>query len=271
MTNVKVIANYLPQFHRIPENDEWWGEGFTDWEAVKHANQLYDWQYQPRIPKSNNYYDLSDVNTIRWQAKLARDHGVYGFGIYHYWFSSEKILLQKPAELLRDNKDIDINYLFIWDNTSWIRTWKNMRFSNDYAPMFDSPRMAEADSGILMKLDYGSEEDWKKHFSYLRQFFRDKRYIKIDNKPAFVIFVPQNDTGTLKKMVDCWDSLAKSEGYDGVFIIGSANIEHKKISKHEVLYEPVYSATHGNNSIFAKSLSKVKRKINKKLNNLLMI
>ena len=83
---VKVIANYLPQYHRIPENDKWWGAGYTDWVAAKNAKPLFEGHKQPRIPLNNNYYDLSEVNTIRWQAQLAKRYGVYGFGIYHYWF-----------------------------------------------------------------------------------------------------------------------------------------------------------------------------------------
>ncbi|MBQ0066894.1 MAG: glycoside hydrolase family 99-like domain-containing protein, partial [Phascolarctobacterium sp.] len=134
---VKVIANYLPQYHRIPENDMWWGEGYTDWVATKNAKPLFEGHRQPRIPLDNNYYDLSDVNTIRWQAQLARKYGVYGFGIYHYWFNSNMQLLQKPAELLLKNKDIDINFMFIWDNSSWIRSWSNIKECNDWAPKFD--------------------------------------------------------------------------------------------------------------------------------------
>ena len=106
----KLITWYLPQYHRIPENDEFWGEGFTDWVAVKKAQPLFKGHQQPRVPMSNNYYDLSIKDNIVWQAKLAKENGIYGFGIYHYWFNNEKNLLTKPVEIIYDNKDIDINF-----------------------------------------------------------------------------------------------------------------------------------------------------------------
>lgn len=261
---VKIIANYLPQFHRIPENDKWWGEGFTDWVAVKNATSLYKWQNQPRIPLNNYYYDLSDVNAIRWQADLAKKYGIYGFGIYHYWFNSEQMLLQKPAELIRDNKDIDINYLFIWDNISWTRTWKRMRFSNDYAPEFDDFKGQESD-GVLAKLDYGNEEDWKKHFDYLLPFFKDKRYIKISNKPVFVLFAPHNNIIILKKMSNFWTQLAQQEGFDGVFIISKTNIEKKIVSDYSVIYEPAQSTLNRDDNIFGKIYLKLSKIINRRL------
>ena len=116
VNKVKVIANYLPQYHTIPENDKWWGKGFTDWIAVKATEPAYEGHNQPRVPLNENYYSLDCADSIRWQASLAREYGIYGFGIYHYWFSSNQQLLQKPAELLLQNKDIDINFMFIWDN-----------------------------------------------------------------------------------------------------------------------------------------------------------
>ena len=123
MKNTKIIAMYLPQYHQIPENDKWWGEGFTDWVGAKSASSLFEGHEQPKIPMNDNYYDLSKADDIRWQAKLAREYGVYGFGIYHYWFSSSQKLLTKPAELILANKDIDIPFFFAWDNCSWVRTW----------------------------------------------------------------------------------------------------------------------------------------------------
>ena len=112
---MKTVAFYLPQFHRIPENDKWWGEGFTEWTNMKKAKPLYKDHYQPRIPLNNNYYDLSDINTLKWQAEIAKKYGVYGFCFYHYWFNG-KTLLEKPIELFLQNKDIDINYCLCWAN-----------------------------------------------------------------------------------------------------------------------------------------------------------
>ncbi len=224
---IKVIANYLPQYHRIPENDLWWGEGYTDWVATKNAQPLFEGHRQPRIPLGNNYYDLSDIDTIRWQAELARKYGVYGFGIYHYWFNSDLQLLQKPAELLLQNKDIDINFMFLWDNTSWKRTWSNV-VGNDWAPQYDLSKKNE--KGILAQLEYGNERDWEKHFDYLLKFFSDDRYIKIDEKPAFVIMNPSKyqEFDILKRMVNFWNDLAIKEGLKGITILGTENWRNNK-------------------------------------------
>ena len=177
INDVKIIANYLPQYHQIPENDKWWGKGFTDWIAVKKSTPLYDKHRQPKVPLNENYYDLSEVENIRWQAKLAKEYGIYGFGIYHYWFSSEMQLLQKPSELLLENQDIDIHFMFIWDNFTWKRTWSKLANGAAYAPAFDGEVKEETnqDNGILAELKYGNEEDWKIHFDYLLKFFKDDR------------------------------------------------------------------------------------------------
>ena len=120
---MKVIPLYLPQFHQIPENDEWWGEGFTEWTNVKKAKSLFEGHYQPRIPLNKNYYDLSQVDALRWQCKIAKEHGIYGFCFYHYWFNS-KLLLEKPMEMLLAHPEIDINYCISWANHDWNDGWK---------------------------------------------------------------------------------------------------------------------------------------------------
>ena len=261
--NMKIIANYLPQFHRIPENDKWWGDGFTDWVAVKNAKSTYKWQVQPRIPVDDFYYDLSDINTIRWQAELAKQNGIYGFGIYHYWFNSNQMLLQKPAEIIRGSKDIDIKYMFIWDNVSWRRTWEKVKYANDYAPTFDVNNASNNETGILAEIDYGNREDWKKHFDYLLTFFKDERYIKIDNRPVFIVFCPHSNINVLKEMFKYWNLLAQAEGYSGIFLISRANVTHEIIDEYEVLYEPGYSSLDGDNNLIRKMLVKIKKKFNR--------
>ena len=106
---MKVIPVYLPQFHCIPENDKWWGKGFTEWTNMKSAQPLFEGHNQPRVPLDNNYYDLSDIATLKWQCELARKYGIYGFCMYHYWFSG-KTLLEKPMEMLLAHPEIDIHY-----------------------------------------------------------------------------------------------------------------------------------------------------------------
>ena len=108
----KIIANYLPQYHVIPENSKWWGEGFTEWVNVKKAKKLYFKHSQPVVPLNNNYYSLDDVNTLKWQSELMKKYEIDGLIFYHYYFTGKK-LLEKPCEMLLNNKSIDMNYFFV--------------------------------------------------------------------------------------------------------------------------------------------------------------
>lgn len=119
---MKIITFYLPQFHEIPENNEWWGKGFTEWVNVKKAQPLYEGHEQPRVPLNENYYNLLDPNVQVWQAKIAKEYGVYGFCYYHYWFNG-KLLLEKPMENMLKNRDIDIPFCVCWANEPWTRAW----------------------------------------------------------------------------------------------------------------------------------------------------
>ena len=136
MKRPKIIAMYLPQYHSIQENDKFWGKGFTDWVTVKNAKPLFAGHRQPRIPLNNNYYDLSIEQNVIWQSKLARAHGIYGFGVYHYWFNNETNILTRPVEIIRDCNDVDINYFLAWDNANWKRSWSNVE-GYDWSPLQD--------------------------------------------------------------------------------------------------------------------------------------
>ena len=193
---MKVIAWYLPQFHETPENNEWWGEGFTEWTNVKKGVQLYPDQYQPRVPLNNNYYNLLDKKVLEWQVELAKKHGIYGFCMYHYWFDG-KLLLEKPIELYLENKDLDLPFCLCWTNDKWTNTWKS-----------DDPK-------ILIDQTYGDKEMWKKHFDYFLPFFKDSRYITKDGKPMLGIYVPQV-IPCLKEMIDFWQEEAKRHGFPGL-------------------------------------------------------
>lgn len=197
---MKTIAFYLPQFHRTPENDKWWGEGFTEWTNMKKAQPLFEGHYQPRIPLNKNYYDLSDVENIRWQAKIAKENGIYGFCFYHYWFNG-KLLLEKPIHLFRENEDIDMNYCLSWANENWTNGWVSDK------------------NNILIEHDFNNKDDWKKHIDYFISFFKDERYIKIDNKPVLIIYYPNIVGNVLKEMMDFWKEEAKKAGFDGITYI----------------------------------------------------
>jgi len=242
---MKVLAFYLPQFHTIPENNEWWGDGFTEWTNTKKAKPLFKEHYQPREPYNSNYYDLSDIDTMRWQADLAKEYGIYGFCYYHYWFKGKK-LLEKPLENMLKHKEIDLPFCFSWANEPWSRTWDGR------------------DSEVLMPQEYGDKSDWKKHFEYLIDFFKDDRYIKIDNKPLMVIYktmhIPDGD-----KMCQYWNDLAIQEGFDGLYFVetlgGMQASPSLKISDAVVELEPNFTMAGHQTSFFERQLRKIKKKI----------
>lgn len=191
----KVIAFYLPQFHNIPENDEWWGNGFTEWTNVRAARPLFRGHDQPRIPMNDNYYNLLDDSVKEWQAKIAREHGIYGFCYYHYWFGG-KMLLHKPMEQMLANKAIDIPFCICWANEPWTKAWVN-------------------ETKVLIPQKYGDESEWRKHFDYLLPFIRDERYITDNNRPLIVIYRPEV-IPCLNDMLSYWDRLAVEAGLPGI-------------------------------------------------------
>ena len=214
---MKVLAMYLPQFHQVKENDEWWGKGFTDWTAVKGAECLYNGHNQPRVPLNNNYYNLLEYETMAWQAELMKKYHIDGMCMYHYWFENGRRILEKPAENLLKWTDISMPFCFCWANETWSRTWKKLSDTNAWSSVYEN-KNANA-RGILLKQGYGREKDWEKHFNYLLPFFEDERYIKLDGKPVFVIYKPSK-IYSLWSMMDCFSRLAKDNGLPGVYIIG---------------------------------------------------
>ncbi len=255
----RLIAMYLPQFHETEDNNRWWGNGFTDWVSVRTSEALFEGHRQPRVPLDSNYYDLSDVETIRTQAELARQYGIDGFGIYHYWFSTEKQTLTRPAELLLEHTEIDMPFFLSWDNNSWVRTWsKYQHNTNAWSPRVDGTlEAAENPDGVLAELDYGDEADWKIHFEYLHKFFSDPRYIRIGNKPLFVIW-NYTDKPRLKRMCEYWRQLAPEYGYEGLFLMNRFN-PYDSLDGFDALmtYEPMFSAWQ-NKGIVTRIVNKLK-------------
>lgn len=218
---MKIIAYFLPQFHEIEENNRWWGKGFTEWTNIKNARSLYEEHEQPIIPLNNNYYNLLKKETMEWQAQLANKYGIYGFCYYHYWFNGRKIL-EKPIENLLKWSDIPQKFCFCWANHSWKKTW-----NGTYE--------------ILIEQEYGQEEEWKKHINYLLKFFKDERYIKIENKPLLNIFLPK-DVPNLDKRIEYYNKECIKHGFDGIYIIETIMKKDQKVtsrqSKAVVLREP---------------------------------
>ena len=231
----KLIAMYLPQYHCIPENDENWGKGFTDWVTVKKARPLFKGHNQPVIPLNDNYYDLSLEKNVKWQADLAKKYGIDGFGIYHYWFNNDKNILTRPAEIFRDCKDVDMNYFLAWDNASWVRSWSNIK-GNAWAPS-EETKMDKKGRPIMIEYIIGGEDDWKNHFSYLISHFKSEKYIKVDNKPVFIIF---NYDEHIKNMCSYWNQLAIDEGFSGMFFIFKNEINVPS-NNNVFKYEPLHS------------------------------
>ena len=260
--DLKVIAMYLPQFHQIPENDEFWGTGFTDWVTVKNAEPVYKGHNQPRVPYNNNYYDLSKIECIEWQAKLAHNAGIYGFGVYHYWFNNDKNLLTKPAEIIRDYKDFPLKYFFIWDDNSWIRSWSNVA-GNAWAPVADETSSHKGPT-VMVEFILGEEKEWKKHYNYLRTHFISPNYEKFHNKPIFSIISYKKG---MDKMCQYWDKLAKEDGFDGIYYIFQRNRTTVRIPwAVTYTYQP-HNASLGKKTLFKKieskifSILKIKKKI----------
>lgn len=217
MMQTKALVIHYPQFHPIAENNEWWGEGFTEWTNVKRGRPFYRGHYQPREPLNDNYYDLSDLSVLESQIRLAREKGVYGFCFYHYYFTGKK-LLEKPIENYRDYSNETFPYCLIWANQTWIRTWHR----------------AKGENKILIKQEYGKREEWEKQFYYLLDFFKDERYIKIDGKPVYIIYLPQ-DIEYRKHMFSLWRKLAVQNGLKGLYLIAMDTIA--KNDTREDLYD----------------------------------
>lgn len=195
----KILAIYYPQFHVIPENDIWWGKGFTEWTNVRRGKPFYPGHYQPREPLNDDYYNLADLRVLEKHTRMARKAGIGGFCFYHYYFCGKK-LLEKPIEDYRDKSDVKFPYCLIWANQSWERTWHR------------------TNNSVLIEQQYGGEEDWKKQFYYLLDFFKDERYIKIDNKPVYIIYIPQ-EISCRRQMFDLWQKMAKEQGFKGLYLI----------------------------------------------------
>lgn len=220
---VQILAMYLPQFHRIPENDSWWGEGFTDWVSARNAKPLFDGHYQPHIPLNENYYDLLEKNTMVWQADLMHQYGVDGICMYHYWFEDGRRILEKPEQNLLKWKDIDMPFCLCWANESWARSWTNIEGSSSRnVNVWDMKSDKNSNKReLLLKQSYGCLKQWQDHYEYLLNFFTDERYLTVEGRPVFVIYNP-TEIGCLSEMILAWKRMAIKHGQPQMYIIGIA-------------------------------------------------
>ena len=198
---------------------------------------------------------MSIKESVAWQAELAKDNGIYGFGIYHYWFNNEKNLLTKPLDIIYNNAEIDIHYFIAWDNASWKRSWSAID-GNAWAPIADNKQKTSNENGILIPYILGNESDWKNHYDHLLPYFKDKRYIKIGNKPMFTIL--QYDEN-IERMCCYWNSLALNNGFDGMFFVFKNKRWYDWEEKSfRFNYEPHYDGWL-NPSIWERRIEKLKR------------
>jgi lipopolysaccharide biosynthesis protein len=191
--NLRSIAIYLPQFHPVPENDKWWGKGFTEWTNVTKAKPLFPGHYQPHLPADLGFYDLRVPEVRELQAAMAKDYGIYGFCYYHYWFNGKRIL-ERPFQEVFESGRPDFPFMLCWANENWTRAWDG------------------GETDILLAQHYSPEDDLA-HIRSLIPYFKDKRYIRINNKPVFAVY-----RSTLlpdaKATVDVWRKEAAKHGIE---------------------------------------------------------
>lgn len=238
MNDIRTIAIHLPQFHPIPENDEWWGKGFTEWTNVTKAKPFFKKHYQPQLPTDLGYYDLRLPEARQAQVDLAKQYGIYGFAYYHYWFNGKRLLNQPVDEILKTKKP-DFPFLLFWANESWSRRWWG------------------EEKEVLIKQTY-SEQDDINHASWLcENVFTDERYIKIEGKPVFIIYRP-HDLPDSARTVEIFKETALKKGLPEPYMINnSSNLKH---FDHRINFEPQFaSLAHAMND--GKALGKLKRNI----------
>ncbi len=209
MHSFKPIAIYLPQFHPIPENDAWWGKGFTEWTNVSKAKPLFNGHIQPKLPSDLGFYDLRLQEARLAQERLAKEYGIYGFCYYHYWFNGKK-LLETPAEQKLLNQNENLPFMFFWANETWSRRWLG------------------EEKEILIKQEY-SEEDDLKHIRYLLRFIKDSRYIRVNGKPVIVIYRP-TDLPNPAATVEVFKTTVRKEIGEELILIAS-NSHCRDVSK----------------------------------------
>ncbi len=190
---VRPLSFYLPQFHPTAENDEWWGQGFTEWTYVTRGRPLFRGHYQPQLPADLGFYDLRVPETRAAQAQLAREHGIFGFCYWHYWFGGRR-LLERPFQQVLDSGEPDFPFALCWANEPWTRAWDGLT------------------SEVLVAQQY-SEEDDRLHLQWLLEAFADDRYVKIDGKPVFLVYRASR-MPDVRRTVEVWREEAARAGVD---------------------------------------------------------
>ena len=195
----RAIAFYLPQYHPIPENDEWWGKGFTEWINTAKAKPMFRGHYQPHVPADLGFYDLRVPETRAAQAELARQYGIEAFCYYHYWFAGKRIIERPFNEVLASGQP-DFPFCLCWANQTWTGIWHG------------------AANRILIEQTYPGLDDHRAHFETLLPAFRDPRYLTVDGKPLFLVYRPLELPDSVR-VLEFWRELALKAGLPGLFLV----------------------------------------------------
>lgn len=203
---VRAIAYYLPQFHPVPQNDEWWGAGFSEWTNVARARPLYPGHYQPHIPGELGFYDLRVAETRQAQADLARSHGVEAFCYYHYWFGGGTRILERPFTEVLESGEPDFPFCLAWANQSWSGVWHG------------------APDRVLVEQTYPGDDDHRRHFASLEAAFHDPRFVRVDGRPLFMVYRPQ-ELPEPERFCELWRALASASGLPDLFLVARSTGE----------------------------------------------
>lgn len=202
----RVLAFYLPQYHPFPENDEWWGKGFTEWTNVARAKKLFHGHYQPHIPADLGFYDLRIPDVREQQAELARKAGIEAFCYYEYWFGDGKQLMQRPFDEVVKSGKPDFPFCLCWANHSW------------YKKLWD-PNDKNKDI-LLIEQKYLGTEDYERHFYHLLPAFQDQRYVRVNGKPLYCIYDVKG-FDDVANFISTWRRLAEQNGLEGFYFVGT--------------------------------------------------
>lgn len=203
---MRTIAFYLPQFHPIPENDRWWGAGFTEWRNVARGRPRFRGHHQPHIPERLGFYDLRLGATREAQAQLARTHGIDGFCYYHFWFNGRMLLEQPLNEVLASGRP-DFPFCVCWANENWTRRWDG------------------GDTELLLGQDY-DEYDPTAHIRWLMQAFADPRYMRVDGRPVFLVYNP-SDIPELRTRIAQWQQAARDSGLASLYLCATLSVRNQ--------------------------------------------